>query len=340
MTRGGAAALTLPLLLVACGSSSAGGQGATRTFAMTQSTAPSASIAVIYVAYDQGFFKKNGIDMRLTLRPAGGLGPPALVNGDTDVADIGFNDIANLRNQGKNTIAVYDLLRRVTSDLVVSNQALAAKGLSPEQPLQDRLHGLRGLRLGITSPGAASDVLTRYLLKQAGINPDSDVQIIKLGSFAGLTAGLSANQIDAFFGAPPSPQQAVQKGLGKILVSSSAGQVPSLQNFYYMMLTMRSDYVARNPEAARAYVKSIHEAYAWMLTHRDGALQSLQQRLPGVDPATVTLGYDAVFDSLSHDGRFDARTVRSTVDAFKLTGALDTVPSLSEGVMWTNKFNP
>jgi NitT/TauT family transport system substrate-binding protein len=305
---------------------------------MKQSTAPVAYLDPVYVAYDQGFFNEHGIDMTLTIRPAGGLGPAALVSGDSDVVDLAFNDIANLRNQGKNTIALYDLVTRVTSELVMSNKAIAAQGVSASQPVDQRLKALKGLRLGITSPGAASDVMTRYLLKQAGLNPDTDARIIRLGSFAGLASGLAADQIDAFFGAPPTPEQVQQKGDGKIIVSSAKGEIPALSKFYYVVLTMRSEYVDKNPDAVRGYLAALRQAVDWMKTHREDALKSLQHRLPAVDPATLALGYDAIFGTISKDGRFNPDIVKLTLDAYHQTGVLETVPSTAEGTMWTNKF--
>ena len=335
--RFGAAGLLL--LLAGCGSTSTATPATTGLLPIRESATPAADVAIVYVAYDQGFFKRNGLDLTLTERPGGGLGPTALVNGDTDVVEISLFDVANLRNQGRNTMAVYELQRRGSSDMLVSNAVLASRGLSRDQPIADRLKALKGLRFGVTAPGAPSDVNIRNLLTIAGFDPEHDAQIIHLGSFAGLVAGVSSNQIDAFLSVPPNAQQAAQKGLGKIFISLSAGDVPELRNFYNEVLVMRSDFVAKNPETVRRYVKAMKEAYAFMLDHRDASVASLQKRLPNIDPAAVALGYDALFDVVSATGRFDPKVVKSTVETFHRVGVLDKVPSTDEGVMWTNKYN-
>lgn len=306
---------------------------------MKELTNPAAEITVAYVAFDQGFFKKNGIDLQLGERTSGGLGGPALISGDTDIVDITVPDVVNLRNQGKNAIAVYELENRVTRDLVVSNAVVAARGIRADQPLADRLRALKGLRFGITSPGGSTDVMTRYLLKQAGYDPEKDATIIQLGSFAGLAAGLTTNQIDAFFGEPPGPQQMVDKGVGKMVISSSAGEVPSLADFYYVIMVVRSDYATKNPDAVRRYIKSIREATDWMQTHRAETLASLGKRLPNVDPATIAVSYDSVSRSFSKDGVFTEDTMKSTLDAYKQSGAIDSIPPTQDGSIWTNKFN-
>ena len=325
------------IFMMGCGSTTAAPGGGTLV-TIKHSTNPTASDAAIFVALDQGFFRQNGINLQLSLHPRGVDGA-ALLSGESNVENLGFNQVADLRRQGKDVIGVYALLRRSTVSMVVSNKAAAAKGLSPDQPLAERLRRLKGLRFGITAPGTANDVATRYLLRLGGHNPETDAQVISLGSFAGQTAALSADQIDAFVGPPPVPQQVALRGGGIILIKSSIGEVPGLANFYFAVLTMRSDFVAQNPGAVRSYDRALQQAYAWIVTHREGALKSVEQRLINIDAATVALGYDTVFPTFSPDGRFTPEYVASTLDIFKQAGVLDTIPSLAEGGLWTNRYS-
>ncbi len=335
--------VAMAVFAAACG----GGGGATsggssdtltQTVHMKQAAVPLAYMAPLYVAVDQGFFAKNKIDMRVSDLPAGSLEAPAVINGDIDVADVGFNDIANLKAQGKNMIAIYDLLTRVTMDFVVSNKFLKDHNLSTSQPLQDRLKGMKGMKIGITAPGAPTDVFARYYLKQAGYNPDTDAQIIRIGSAGGLLAALKTGQIDAYMLSAPSPEQVEQQGFGTILIKSSAGQVPDLAKFYYVVLGVRADWAQQNPAVVKAYVKSIQQANDWMRSHHDETVKILQKTFPSTDPATLALGYDSLLGSISKDGKFDAKNVQSTVDLYKQYGVVTSSPDTSEGVMWTNKY--
>src|SRR5207249_7743951 len=70
------------------------------------------------------------------------------------------------------------------------------------------------------SPGAPTDLFARYYVRQAGLDPDKDVQIIRIGSIAGLLAALRSDQIDGYMLSAPSPQQVEQQGLGQILIKS------------------------------------------------------------------------------------------------------------------------
>ena len=343
LVRTAAAGMCAAVTLAACGggggsNGSGGGDTLTQTVHLRQAAVPLAYMAPLYVAADQGFFAKNKIDMKVSDLPAGSLEAPALVNGDIDIADVGFNDIANLRAQGKNLVALYDLLNRVTMDFVVSNKFLKDHNLSPSQPLQDRFKGMKGMKIGITAPGAPTDVFARYYLKQAGYNPDTDAQIIRVGSAGGLLAALKTGQIDAYMLSAPSPEQVEQQGFGTILIKSSAGQVPDLAKFYYVVLAVRADWAQQNPAAAKAYVRSIQQANDWMRTHHDETVKILQKTFPSTDAATLALGYDSLLGGISKDGRFDARTVQSTVDLYKQYGVITSSPDSADGVMWTNKY--
>ena len=63
--------------------------------------------------------------------------------------------------------------------------------------LKPRLAAMKGLRVAITTPGASSDMLLRYLFITNGMQPDRDLQIVPLGGVATQIAGLQAGQVDA-----------------------------------------------------------------------------------------------------------------------------------------------
>ena len=325
------------VLLAGCGSSTAAGVG--KLFVVRHMTNPTASDAPIFVAIDQGYFKQNGIDLQLQLNAAGGSGT-SLLNGDTDAENLSLNGIASLRSSGKKLIAIYALLRRSTVGLVVSKAALASHHLSPTQPLGDRLRGLKGLRFGVTSPGSGNDVATRYLLQQGGLDPDKDAQVITVGSFTGQTSALNTNQIDAFVGPPPVPQQVAQQTGGAVLVSAADGEVPGLADFYFAVLGMRDDFVSQHADAVRGYDRALRQAYAYLKDHRDDTIKSIQKRLPNLDADTIGIGYDVVFKTFSPDGRFDPAVIKANLELYQNAKVIDTIPSLSEGVMWTNQYNP
>ncbi|MGH2627089.1 MAG: ABC transporter substrate-binding protein, partial [Anaerolineales bacterium] len=154
-------------------------------------------MAPVFIAEAAGYFAEEGIDLELTEVESGALGIAALISGQVEVFDADPFQAVELRRQGKQILFIYNLTKRVTLDMVMHPEVARTKGISRTTPLAQRLAALRGLKLGITRPGAATDVYLRYYLKRAGIDPDRDVQIISVGGGGALLAALRTRQIDA-----------------------------------------------------------------------------------------------------------------------------------------------
>ncbi|HLL69695.1 MAG TPA: NrtA/SsuA/CpmA family ABC transporter substrate-binding protein [Micromonosporaceae bacterium] len=69
---------------------------------------------------------------------------------------------------------------------------------------------LRGKKIGYV-PGSAQDILLRLTLKDGGLDPSRDVQLVTV-QFADMSAALSRGDIDAFSGAETGPSDALVKG--------------------------------------------------------------------------------------------------------------------------------
>jgi NitT/TauT family transport system substrate-binding protein len=328
---------------VACGGgggSSGTGQTLTKTVTIRTVKQPLAYFAPMYVAQDQGFAKKNKVDIKFVNLQAGAEDAPALFNGTLDISDCTFDNNANLADQGKTALSVYQLMDHVTLNLVVANRVLQGTGVTASSPLAARYKVLKGRTFGISSPGSPSDVLLRIMLKYHGLNPDKDVKIVRVGSIAGLFAALKSGQIDGYILSPPSPEQAVAAGVGTILIRNTKGEDPALSKFLYVSLCTSSEYAKKNPAAVRAYVKSIQQANTWMRTHEQQTYQIMQKEFPDVAPTTWSTGFPALLPAISKDGRFDPARVKDTYQLYKQNGVIQTIPDTKEGVTWTNKYLP
>jgi NitT/TauT family transport system substrate-binding protein len=228
----------------------------------------------------------------------------------------------------------------VTLDLVVANRILQGTNVTPSSPLADRYRVLRGKKLGISTPGSPSDIFLRVMLKGAGIDPDKDVTLVRVGSIAGLFAALKSGQVDGYILSPPSPQQAESAGVGTILVRNTRGEDPSIAKLSYVNLCAAQDYVSKNPAVIRAWTKSIQQANDWMRTHQDETEQILSKRFPDVDPNTWKVGFPALLPAISKDGQFSQPAVQQSLQVYKDYGVIQSIPDTKEGQLWTNKYLP
>lgn len=75
---------------------------------------------------------------------------------------------------------------------------------------------LAGKRIGFV-PASAQDVLLRLTLRDVGLDPERDVELVNVG-FADMAAALDKGDIDAFSGAETGPSDALVRG-GTVLVT-------------------------------------------------------------------------------------------------------------------------
>lgn len=335
---------TVTVLASACGGSSpstaTGDTSLKQTVVIRTVSQPLAYFAPMFVAADQGFARQNKLDVQFVALQAGSQDAPAVFNGTLDVTDCTFDVIQNLRDQGKNIMGFYNLMDHVTLDLVVASKVLQGTGVTPTSPLADRYKTLKGRKLGISTPGSPSEIFLRVMLKGAGLDPDKDVTLVRVGSIAGLFAALKSGQIDGYILSPPSPQQAESAGVGTILVRNTRGEDPSIAKLSYVNLCAAQDYIKQNPAVIRAWAKSIQQANDWMRTHPDETVAILSKHFPDVDVNTWKVGFPALLPAISKTGRFNQAAVMQTCQVYKDFGIIQSIPDTKDGVVWTNKYLP
>jgi NitT/TauT family transport system substrate-binding protein len=74
------------------------------------------------------------------------------------------------------------------------------------------LDELRGQRVGVSSIGSSSDIATRAGLHRAGLDPQKDVDIVAVGSWTNLVAGLLNGAIQGGVSRPPDSLSLEAKG--------------------------------------------------------------------------------------------------------------------------------
>ena len=78
-----------------------------------------------------------------------------------------------------------------------------------DKPYPQNLIDLKGLKIGISGRGASTDTATRFMLKQAGLDPDKDVTIMPVGDPGTMLASLKNRVIDAAMAVEPTQTAAV-----------------------------------------------------------------------------------------------------------------------------------
>src|ERR671922_397393 len=143
---------------------------------------------VVYVAQDQGLFRKHGIDLSFVQVRNGPVGMSALSSGETQF-HWGSVSGANLGaiSEGADLIFVAGFINKLTGNFMAN-----PKVKSPAE--------LKGKSLGVNSLSGGGWIFTMLMLDYWGLAPERDkIQFRTLGDQAGITQGLMNGAVDAAF---------------------------------------------------------------------------------------------------------------------------------------------
>jgi len=139
-------------------------------------------------------------------------GPPemtAMMGGALDIAYVGTAPPISAIDKGLDAKIVAAV--QTKGSAIVLLPELAANYTSPEN--------LKGLKIATFPPGSIQDTILKKWLKDNGIDPENDLEIVPMGPRDAISA-IAARAVDAVFLPSPSPTIIELEGAGKIVVLS------------------------------------------------------------------------------------------------------------------------
>ncbi|MEN6370275.1 MAG: ABC transporter substrate-binding protein [Thermotogota bacterium] len=292
----------------------------------------------ILLADELGYFEDEGLDFEFVEIASGALGAAALVSGDAQFVDLGIDDVANLQSQGKDIVFIYNVENGLSMNLVVRNDVLAEKGVTPQSPINDRIAVLKGLRIGITRPGAVTQLFPQYMLQMIGADPERDAQFLAIGNGAALYAGIVADQIDAFMLSAPNPQKAVADGVATMLIRPGQ-DIDIFKEFMFTNIAVNRDWAEANPGLCVGYCKAVDRANKYIVDHPADAARVLQARWYTSTPVEIIEATLIGFGS-NTDGLITEQGIKNQLEVYGQLGVIEGEFNTTEGVLWTNIYNP
>lgn len=278
----GATAMLGPLL-VACGSSS-GGSGGGSKLSKVKITLPSDVTLVLwsvdYLSEDLGYYKDEGIAVERAPFGGGPLAMQALLTGagNANLQTPGEGLGAIARHQPVKALMAHT--NKIGAILVVSQQFAKKIGVTANDSVAAKIAALgsvKGARYAITAPGSQTDGLTRLFLKQAGLDPDKDAQIVPLQTAANNIPALQNNRIDGFIAQSPVPEQAMVQ-LGAVpLLAVANGDVRGGDRMAGQTLFARASDLEAHPDLYAKLVRANVRAMQVLVETPDKARDLLRR---------------------------------------------------------------
>lgn len=250
--------------------------------------------APLIVAKEMGFFAKYGLDHVTLHREESwqdlvmGVITGRLTGGQL-LAAMPLAMTLGLNGQPPQPLMTSLVLSR-NGNAITFSRDLWAQGVKTAEDLRAyiRRTGDRP-RFGVVHPASMHNLLLRYWLAAAGIDPDYDVELLVIPP-PQMVYHLKAGHISGFCVGQPWNSHAVREGIG-VIVATDLDIWPGHPE---KVLGMRPDWVEAHPQEHQALVKALIEAceYCDTIKHRPEIAQLLcRPEYVGCDPADAYAGF-------------------------------------------------
>jgi ABC-type nitrate/sulfonate/bicarbonate transport system substrate-binding protein len=192
----------------------------------------------------------------------------ALIAGALDCATQGVLPIAQGAAAG--TLNVYIVAEHVGEKPGSFSVYWAVKDDSPIKTVAD----LKGKTVGISIIGGGTQGPFNLMLKKNGIDPEKDIKLVEV-SFPLSEEAIRSGRVDSSNMNQPFAARAEAKGGIRKLFSLD--QV--LPNIVHIVEACRKDFVDKNPELAKAYVRDITKALKMALANRAETMKVVSETM-------------------------------------------------------------
>ncbi len=285
------------------------------------------------VAEQLGYFKAEGLDVKISDFPGGARALQAVVGGSADVVSGAYEHTISMQGK-KQYFQAFVLQGRLPQIAFGIATAKAASYKSPKD--------LKGMKIGVSAPGSSTHNLVKQILTQGGLDPNKDVAIIGVGTGAGVIAALNSGQIDAVSNVDPVMTKLEQERAVKIVADTRT--VKGTNEVWGAALPAGClyapvEFVKKHPNTVQALTNAIVRADKWIATASatDVAKVVPEAYLLG-DRALYLFSYNKVKEAISPDGMISDAGARATVKALAAFDSNIKPDEIKLGETYTNEF--
>lgn len=281
------------------------------------------SMLPIFVAQNKNYFSDEKLDVEVNSTNGGGPDIRALIAGDVDFSFTTGDNVILAHQEGKRLVMVMSGLNKLFINWAIHKDAAKSKGITESTPLAEKIKALKGMTIGVTNAGALTAHLASFVVRKAGLNPQSDVSIVPVGSGPTWLAALENRKVDVALTAPPTPDTAISRGFAISFINNAKGEDPSISEFLMENLIVRPETVAKDPDSVRRMVRALTRANQWALkSTAEQVAEALKPSMTTIAADLLMSGVRGVLPTLSSDGRISERSVQITQDILEQAGIL------------------
>jgi NitT/TauT family transport system substrate-binding protein len=279
-----------------------------------------------------GYFKDEGLNVRISDFAGGTRSLEAVVGGSADVVAGAYEHTINMQSRRQNFQA-FVLTGAAPQITVAISTKLADKYKSPKD--------LKGLKVGVSAPGSSTNMVINYLAAQGGLKP-TDFAVIGVGQGATVVAAVDQGRIDVI--SQTDPAVTILEKSGKVKVIAETRTPEGTQKIFGGPMPAASlyspvEFVRKYPNTVQALTNATVRALKWM---QEASPQQILATVPEEyllgDKAMYLFAYNNVKTAYSKDGYFSDAGAKTTLKALASFNPNVKPQEINLAQTYTNEF--
>lgn len=258
--------------------------------------AAAASVSYIapYIAVSKGYFRDAGLDVEVANFQGGAKAMEAMLGGSVDGVIGSYSYTILMAAKGRQVQAFANFLRCPAFVVAVGKNSQATT-----------IKDLRGLKLGVTSPGSSTQQALNYLFVKAGLTAQ-DYTPVGIGNTAGAVAAVRYGKVDGLL--LVDPVISILQDAGDIrLIEDMRTEAASVRGFGGPYpegsLLATQSWLTTHPAAAQGLAQGIVRADRWIqAASPEDITAALPAAIVGPDKALFAKSITRMKSCFSPDG--------------------------------------
>ena len=284
------------------------------------------------IAEQLGYFKDEGLDVKISDFAGGAKSLQAVVGGSADVVSGAFEHTINLQAKGQffRCVVLQGRCPMMTMGVSKKNMANFKTGAD-----------LKGKKIGVTAPGSSTNMLASFYLAKHGLKV-TDASYVGVGTGAGAITAIREGNIDAISNIDPVIT-ALEESNDIQVIADTRRIKDTIEIFGGNMpagsLYLPQSYIDANPKTIQALVNAMVRADKWIVKAGPAAVtKALPASYFQGNPDLYTKAVEKCMEAMSPDGMIPSDGPATALKALAAYSNDIRDAKIDLDKTWTNDF--
>ena len=272
--------------------------------------------APLWVAVENGYFRKHGIEPDVRLIRGGATTTAALLNGELKLASMALTQVIGPATRGADLIVVMSLVDKMSYRLIVGSHVR-----TPED--------LKGKKVAVATLSGSAYVAARLALRHLGLDlKGARIGLIQMGTDPERLAALAAGSVDGAM-VLPSTASRLPMPPYRMLIDLRDASIPWLHT---CLVTTRS-FVRSHPAVVEGALRAVAEGTAFVLDPRnaEAVKRVIARHLRLDEPAAAEESYRDAVEEIAWKPVPDLAGVGTVLQTMAALGIVEEAARLKPG---------